>query len=56
MKNDCNVCDGLEMIVTGTHMWILGEEFIEEDKWETCPVCKGDNYGNNSCSVMSKKG
>ena len=55
MKNDCNLCNGLEMIVTGTHMWILGEEFIEEDKWETCPICRGDKNGNNSCNAMSEK-
>jgi len=53
MKNDCSVCDGLEMIVTGTYMWILGEDIIEEDKWETCPVCTGERNGNNTCKNMS---
>jgi hypothetical protein len=41
MKNECSVCDELEMIVVGTYMWILGEEIIEEDKWDNCPICKG---------------
>ena len=55
MNNNCNVCDGLEMIVVGTHMWILDEEFIEEDKWEICPICKKENYGNNFCNAVSEE-
>jgi hypothetical protein len=54
MKNDCNVCDGWGFIAVGTHMWILGEEIIEEDKWEKCSICKGENDGDNSCLAMSK--
>ena len=56
MRNDCNLCNGVEMIVTGTYTWILGEEFVEEDKWEVCPIYRGDGNGNNSCNTVSKKG
>lgn len=55
MENDCDVCDGLKMIVTGSYMWILNEQVIEEDKWEDCLKCIGEKNGNNFCKNVSEK-
>jgi hypothetical protein len=55
MKNDCNICDGWGSIVVGIDMWILGEEIVEEDKWQNCPSCNEENYDNSSCDSISKK-
>lgn len=55
MKYNCNTCDGLKMIVTGTCMWILNEEIIEEDKWDICPVCTENKDGNDFYNNLSEK-
>ena len=43
------------MIVTGTHVWILGEEIIEEDKWDNCPICRGEKNDDNISSLVPKQ-